>query len=592
VGILDEDVVRVREATDFVAIASQFMQLKKVGRSYSGLCPFHGEKTPSFSVDAERGLWYCFGCQKRGDVITFVRELEHLDFVEAVEYLAAKAGITLTYTEAREGESRKEKQKLQAAMRDAVEWYHQRLLTSPDAGTARKYLRERGLSGDEVRAYRIGWAPDDWDALAKALKLPEQVLKDTGLGFVNARNKKQDFFRARVLFPIFDPQGEPVAFGGRKLPDTEGPKYRNSSETKLYSKSKVLYGLNWAKDEVVRADEVIVCEGYTDVIGFAAAGVPRAVATCGTALTEDHVRLLKRFARKLVLAFDPDAAGQAAAERVYEWEKKLDIDVGIADLPAGEDPGDLSRSDPDRLRKAAEENIPFLGFRVERALQAGNLSTPEGRARTAEAALAVIAEHPDELVRDQYVMQVADRSRIDIERLRASLRAGGRASLAEAPTQRSATSGGGRAASNERRILRLAVDAERGAETLALLDEVLFVEDRYLRAYRLLRDAGGDLHAAIADADPALADGLQRMAVEETIDEPRDIRRALLREAGARCLADLERTARTSDDPAPWVAAIRWLQSELHAIREEARPGQEVEDQLLAWLSEQCEERA
>ncbi len=587
-GILEEDVARVREATDFVAVFGQFMQLKKQGRSYMGLCPFHGEKTESFSVDAERGLWYCFGCQKKGDIITFVREIEHLDFVEAVEFLANKVGITLTYTEQREGESRKEKQKLQDAMRDAVEWYHQRLLTAPDAGAARSYLRARGLSGDEVREYRIGWAPDDWDALAKSLKLPDQVMKDTGLGFVNARNKTQDFFRGRVLFPIFDPQGAPLAFGGRKLPDADGPKYRNSPETKLYSKSKVLYGLNWVKDAVIRADEVIVCEGYTDVIGFAAAGAPRAVATCGTSLTEDHVRLLKRFARKLVLAFDPDAAGQAAAERVYEWEQKLEIEVAIAALPSGQDPGDLSRSDPDRLRKAVEQGIPFLGFRVERALAAGNLSSPEGRARTAEAALAVIAEHPDELVRDQYVMQVADRSRIEVDRLRTSLRSGGRASVA-APSPRPQS--GGRTASNERRILRLAVDAERGRETMALLDDVLFNDDRYLRAWRLLRDVDGDLHAAIAAADPTMADGLQRMAVEDTIDEPRDIRRALLRDAGTRCADDLRRMSDTADDPAACVAAISWLQSQLHEIREEAHPGQDVEDQLLAWLSEQAEER-
>lgn len=588
-GILDEDVARVREATDFVAVAGQFMQLKRVGRRWSGLCPFHGEKTPSFSVNAEQGLFYCFGCQKKGDVITFVRELEHLDFVSAVEYLAGRAGLTIRYTERGEGEGRKERQKLLDAMREAVDWYHHRLLSGADAGPARRYLRERGLDGEQVRRYQVGWAPDDWDSLARALKLPRKVLEDTGLGFVNARNRTQDFFRGRVLFPIFDPQGEPVAFGGRKLPGTDGPKYRNSSETKLYSKSKVLYGLNWAKDDVVRADEVVVCEGYTDVIGFASAGVPRAVATCGTSLTEDHVRLLTRFAKRLVLAFDPDAAGQAAAERVYEWEQKLEIDVAIADLPSGQDPGDLSRSDPDRLRASVERSLPFLGFRVERVIAAGKLRSPEGRARAAEGALAVIAEHPDELVRDQYVMQVADRCRIDLDRLRASLRGPRPAIRRSAPTARRPARRGD---SNQRRVLRLAVDAEQGAATMPLLREVLFTDDASLRAYRALRDADGDLHRAVEAADPELAELLQRLAVEDTIDDPRDIRRALLREAATRCRTELEREAREADDWGAYSTSINWLQAQLDAIRDEARPGQGVEDQLLAWLAERSEERA
>ncbi len=420
-GILDEDVVRVRETADFVKVAQDFMQVKKVGSRWVGLCPFHGEKTPSFSINAEQGLYYCFGCQAKGDIITFVRELQHLDFVGAVEYLAARSGITLRYTDKFEGESRKQRSRLTDALVEAVEWYHQRLLTGPDAGAARRYLRERGLDGEQVRRFRIGYAPDGWDLLARHLKLPDQVLADTGLGFLNRRNRQQDFFRDRILFPIFDPQGSPVSFGGRKLPGAEGPKYRNTAETKLYAKSKVLYGLNWSKDEVVRTDEVIVCEGYTDVIGFAAAGLNRAVATCGTALTEEHVRLLKRFAKRVVLAFDPDAAGQAAADRFYAWERKYSVDVSVADLPPGQDPGDLSRSDPERLRAAVDGAAPFLGFRVERVLAGADLRTPEGRGRAAERSLAVIAEHPSEFVRDQYLMEVADRVRLDADRLRASL---------------------------------------------------------------------------------------------------------------------------------------------------------------------------
>ena len=585
-GIVDEDVARVREATDFVAVASQFMPLKREGRRWKGLCPFHGEKTPSFSVNGEQGLWYCFGCQKGGDAITFVREMEHLDFAGAVEYLAAKSGVALRYTDGNEGEGRKEKRRLIETVEAAVEWYHQRLLTADDAGPARRYLRDRGLEGETVRRYRIGWAPDDWDALARALKVPDKVLQDTGLGFLNRRNRPQDFFRGRVLFPIFDPQGDPVGFGGRKLPGADGPKYRNTADTRLYSKSKVLYGLHWVKEEVVRADEVIVCEGYTDVIGFASAGVPRAVATCGTSLTEEHVRLLKRFASRVVLAFDPDAAGQAAAERFYAWEHKYEMDVAIANLPVGQDPGDLARSDPGRLRSAVEDGMPFLGFRVERVLASGNLATPEGRARTADTALALIAEHPAELVRDQYVMQVADRCRIDVGRLRAGM-ASGSASTVTARTLRGDV---GRD-SNESRALRLAVDADHGQLMRSLLHDVLFTSTLHLNAWRALRTAAGDVRAAVGVADPGAAELLRRLAVQDAIDDPRDIRRTLLREVARRCLADLEHDARAATDPSPYPPAIAWLQVQLEAIGPDARPGQVVEDQLLAWLAHRAEER-
>src|SRR5437868_1174120 len=423
-GILAEDIARVREATDFVQLAGEHIGLKRVGQRYIGLCPFHAEKTPSFSINANEGLYYCFGCQAKGDVITFVREVEHLEFAEAVERLAAKAGVQVRYNQVAVSRDRQRRDRLVEVMQKAVAWYHQRLLSGDDAAAARSYLRSRGYDGDVVRELQLGWARDDWDALGRALKVSDDLLRDTGLGFVNRRNRQQDAFRARVMFPIFDTRGEPVAFSGRALPGAEGPKYKNSAESPLYSKSKVLYGLNWAKTDVVQAGEVIVCEGSTDVIGFFLAGLPRAVAGWGTALTEDQVRTLRNFARRLVLAYDADSAGQAAAERLYEWEKRYEVDIAVADLPTGSDPADVARSDPERLRSAVEHARPFLAFRLERALGAASLASPEGRARAAEAALAVIKEHPDDFVRDQYLMQVAERTHIGADRLREALKKG------------------------------------------------------------------------------------------------------------------------------------------------------------------------
>ncbi|MGH9084907.1 MAG: DNA primase, partial [Acidimicrobiales bacterium] len=359
-GIVDEDIVAVRAATDLVAVVSKYTQLRRSGQRWVGLCPFHGEKTPSFNVNQELGLYRCWGCQVRGDAISFVREIEHLDFVAAVEMLAGWAGITLRYSDKDEGEGRKRRARLSAAVQQAVDWYHERLVSAPDASAARKYLRERGLTGDEVRAFQIGWAPEGWDTLVKALRLPDDIVRDTGLGYLNRNGRQTDAFRGRILFPIFDANGDAVGFGGRVMPDGEGPKYKNTPETALYQKSKLLYALNWSKARIVTDDRAIVCEGYTDVIGFARAGLPAAVATCGTALTEDHIRLLRRYAHHLVLAFDADAAGQAAAERFYQWERDHDLEVRVADLPPGVDPADLAGSDPARLAAAVEEARPFL----------------------------------------------------------------------------------------------------------------------------------------------------------------------------------------------------------------------------------------
>jgi DNA primase len=582
VGIVGEDVARVRAATDFVQIASEHIALRRVGRRYVGLCPFHAEKSPSFSVNAEEGLYYCFGCQAKGDVITFVREVEHLDFAEAVERLAARAGVQLRYDDAAEGKDRQRRSRLIEAMEKAVAWYHERLLSSPDAAPARGYLRSRGYTGETVRAFRIGWAPEEWHALAAALKLPDDVLQDTGLGFLNRYHRQTDAFRGRVMFPIFDASGKPVAFGGRILPGGDGPKYKNSPETPIYSKSRTLYALNWAKTDVVDAGEVVVCEGYTDVIGFFTAGLPRAVATCGTALADEHFRMLKNFARRVVLAYDADAAGQAAAERFYEWEQRYEVDIAVADFPPGADPGDLAREDPAALKKAVENARPFLAFRLERVLAAADLRTVEGRARTAGAAMAVIGEHPNQLVRDQYLMQVADRTRIEPDRLR-EIAAGRGATARTAPTTevRETWRDG-----PEVEALRLAI--HHPESVAGRLEEVLFLDDLHLAAFRALASSS-TLHEALENTDPAAATLLQRLSVEETESDPDDVVALLADRAGLRAVEQLQGDLRADpgrfEEMAP---LISWLKVTLEQLRE---PGSRVDasDRLVAWLVERSE---
>ena len=366
------------------------------------------------------GVYYCFGCQKSGDAITFIREIEHLDFVEAVERLAGRAGITLRYDDASFSVERKRKQRLHEAIDEAIAYYHGLLLESEGAGTARRYLRSRGYDGDVARQFSLGFAPDGYDALSRHLqnkKFARQDIVDAGLAFVNRTQKLQDQFRGRLMFPIWDARGESVGFGGRTL-DGQGPKYKNSPETPIYQKSRLLYGLHWAKGEIVARGEVVICEGYTDVMAFALAGVPTAVATCGTALADEHFLTLKNLARKVTLAYDADAAGQAAAERCYQWEQRFEVQFQVADLPAGRDPADVGRDNPEALVDAVTRATPFLEFRIDRLLAIADLDSLEGRARAAQDAAVLVAEHPNDLVRDQYVMKLAGRLDIDPDRLR------------------------------------------------------------------------------------------------------------------------------------------------------------------------------
>jgi DNA primase len=585
VGILAEDVARVRAATDLAALVGEHVGLRRVGSRLVGLCPFHAEKTGSFYVNPAEGFYHCFGCQASGDAITFVRETQHLDFVGAVELLAGRAGITLRYDDARTTGEQRQRAVLLEAMDRAAAWYHDRLLTTTDAGAARRYLRERGYDGETVREYRLGWAPDEWDALARALTLDAKVLTATGLGFVNRAGRQQDSFRARLMFPIFDVAGHPVAFGGRILPGAEGPKYKNSPETPIYSKRKTLYGLNWAKGEIVQTGEVIVCEGYTDVIGFARAGIRRAVATCGTALADEHFRLLKSFAGRVVLAYDADAAGQGAAERFYEWEKRFDLDIAVVALPPGADPGALSERDSDALRSATAGAKPFLAFRVERLLDAADLRTAEGRARAAEAGLAAVAEHPSEFVRDSYVMQIADRCRLEPAQLRArlsQLRRGERGAAARAkpappPARPLPVSGLPERPSPELEALRLAV--HRPEEVAPYLEEVLFSEELHRRAFAALAGAA-TLQDAVDDADPEVADLLRRLAVEEEAPDAGDVIALVVRRATLRALADLEAEARASQT----VIDLTWPKGRLEEL-DAPQSRVQAAGQLVAWLS-------
>ena len=564
-GIVDEDVERVRQATDIVKLVSEHTQLKRVGRRWSGLCPFHNEKTGSFSVNGEEGLYHCFGCKKSGDAITFVRELEHLDFPGAIEHLARKSGITLRYTDANEGAVRNRKKQLIGHVNKAAEIYHEYLLTAPAAGEARSYLRNRGFDGEMVRRYKVGLAPEGWDFLAKKLRISDKDLVDSGLGKMNSIGKQMDWQRGRIVFPVFDERGDAVGFGGRIMPGGEGAKYINSQECAVYSKSRVLYGLNWAKEHIVASSEAIICEGYTDVTGFGRAGIHTAVATCGTALTDDHLKLLKRFTNRIVLAFDADDAGKAAADRVYEWEQKYEIEVMVADLPAGVDPDDLSREDPERLAESVTKALSFLVFRLERELAKHSMDSIEHRARAAEEALDIVAQHPNALVRDQYVMTIADRCRMDADRLREMVRnpRKNRGPVAEAPTLPMPQKGSDHV---EDQALQLVIDADESV--MGLFSEPLFVTPMRRDVYVALMQAPSVREAVdMLGAD----EGNLLIELAASSDEDLDasaVASRLVSKAADRLARELEAEARITGNIEELLPDVKFLRQWVIDLRE------------------------
>ena len=572
-GIVDEDIRRVREQTDIVQIINQHTQLRHVGTRWQGLCPFHDENTPSFSVNYELGVYYCFGCRASGDAITFVREKENLDFAEAVEHLAARANISLRYTDQNENENRGRRRELLDLVGKAVDFYHDCLLNRPEARPARDYLKLRGYNSEIAKRFSLGWAPAEWDELSKHLKVSADDLKDAGLGGLSRRGEQYDFFRDRVMFPIFNEKGEPIGFGGRQLPDGEGPKYKNTSDAaKIYSKSQVLYGLNWAKTEAGRLSEIVVCEGYTDVIGAHLAGVERAVATCGTALTEDHAQKLKRFAPRVVLAFDADNAGQNAAERVYGWEEKFGLQFAIANLPDGLDPGELSREDPAALRQSIEEAKPFLQFLIDRELKRGDLSSPERQARTAEEAARLVLEHPNPMVRDAYVMKIADACHVDPEELRRRMQ---NLTPRAHVKQRSNSETIEREeifeieiAGAERQALEILL--HRREEIVDYLMPALFLTGVAREAYEAVEEAEGDFHAAREASEESVSSVLVEIVASESPEEDSlGVISRLLALAAERKAAELSAVARSEDNfDSDLVNDIQYLRGQAAGLRE------------------------
>ena len=412
------DIDRVREAVDLVELVSEVTKVRRSGRNFMAVCPFHQEKTPSMSVDRARGLYHCFGCGEGGDVFSFVEKTQGVGFNDAVEMLARRAGITLV----RDPDAARKQGRRAAgveAIRRAIDVYHQRLRRVPEAGPARAYLRSRGYDADLIAEWKLGFAGVEWDTLVKTLRsggVEDRAMVDAGL----ARRGRQglyDVFRGRLMFPIHDLRGDPVGFGARRIQEvdraaTNNPdaKYVNSADSMVYHKGRLLFGLDRARKAIAAEGRAVVVEGYTDVIAMHRAGIETAVATCGTALGDDHFDLLRRFTDTVVLAFDSDEAGSKAALRGDELETPfhLDLDLRVVVMPEGLDPADLVQQERgDELVEAVAHARPLLEHRITQEVDRHDLSGPEGRARALHAAAAHVRRVKDEIARREYSRFVA-----------------------------------------------------------------------------------------------------------------------------------------------------------------------------------------
>ncbi|MGW7384706.1 DNA primase [Streptomyces sp. NPDC054794] len=401
--INDEDVKAVRDAVPIDAVVSEYLQLRNAGGgNLKGLCPFHDEKSPSFQVSPSKGLFHCFGCQEGGDTLTFVMKVDHLTFSEAVERLAAQAGITLRYEEGgyNPAHQRGERIRLVEAHKIAAQWYAEQLATGAEAETGRVFLAERGF--DQVAAvhFGVGYSPQGWDHLTRYLRgkgFTDKELLLSGLA-QEGRRGPIDRFRGRLMWPIRDIGGEVVGFGARKLYESDnGPKYLNTPDTAIYKKSQVLYGIDLAKKDIAKASRAVVVEGYTDVMACHLAGVTTAIATCGTAFGGDHIKILRRLlmdngSARVIFTFDGDAAGQKAALRAFEDDQKFAAETYIAIAPDGMDPCELRLAKGDEaVADLVEPRTPLFEFALRQIVSRYDLDTPAGRAAALDEAAPIVA---------------------------------------------------------------------------------------------------------------------------------------------------------------------------------------------------------
>jgi DNA primase len=465
---------KVKQQADIVRVVGEYVRLKKTGKDFSGLCPFHQEKTPSFTVSPIKQIFYCFGCGKGGDVYNFVMDMEKCEFPEAVKVVAEKCGIAVPRQKERSPEERKENQQRSVLVemhREAQTFFVKQLEATLEGKAARAYLEDRGVDKDAIARFGIGYAPSGGDALLRQLKpkYNDKLLIDSGLvSRDQSAGRLFDRFRRRITFPISNESGKIVAFGARALGD-DMPKYLNSPETPIYSKSNVLYHMDRAKEALRRQDFAILVEGYMDAIAVARAGISNVVASCGTSLAEPQIKLLGRFTRRVIVNYDPDTAGQAATERSLSLLLERDFEVRVLALPpVGDKKADpdlfIRERGKDEYLKLLKEAPPYVDYLITRARQM-DLTTGEGKQRALNFLLPYIQKIPNSILRSEWATRIAQQLRIDEPLLRSALSKAAKERRGEITTRPELV---GRAAKPvERRLIRMLAEAQGFRQELA-----------------------------------------------------------------------------------------------------------------------------
>mgnify|MGYP000847676909 CR=1 FL=1 len=407
---------------DIVSVIGKHVNLKRTGRNFVGLCPFHSEKTPSFTVNPDKNFFYCFGCGAGGNVINFVMRFHNLSFSEAVVRLAEEAGIPVPQVSPEEGRARVLRERLTALNQLAARYYYT-MLRSPAGEEARRYLAARGISTDLARTFYLGYAPSGWDNLVKFLEGQQADLEEAEKAGLIAKGQRGyvDRFRDRIIFPICDHLGRFIGFGGRIIGDGH-PKYLNTKETPVFQKGRIFYGLNWTKDAIKEADRAIIVEGYTDLIALYSKGVRNVAASLGTAFTPAHARLLGRFTKNVTIAFDGDLAGEKATLRSMRLLKSNGMNVHVARLEGGQDPDGFARSHSiEDVQAWLGQAQPLVEYLIAQALARHNLETREGKLAATNEIISVLAELGNAVERDEYIRYAAARLRVHEDSLRADV---------------------------------------------------------------------------------------------------------------------------------------------------------------------------
>jgi DNA primase len=552
-----EIVDQVRQAASIVEIASQYTTLRQRGRKHVGLCPFHAEKTPSFTVDLEKGLFHCFGCGIGGDVFSLVMEKENLSFPEALKALADRYHIAIPDQRKLSPQALKLEEQVLKLNESAMAFFHRNLTGTPEGVGAREYLLKRGVTDSNIRDWKIGYALNSWDSLTLHFKgkgISPSLLEKAGLAVPGKRpGEVYDRFRGRAIFPIFGLTGKVLGFGGRTLINAE-PKYLNSPDTPVYTKGQVLYGLNITKESIRSVGEAVLVEGYTDFLALLNAGVPNVVASLGTALTAPQVGLIHRFAPRITLNYDGDAAGRTAMTRAVPicFEKGLETRVVV--LPEGLDPDAFIRKHgPEEYRKRLESAGPALKFIIGQATAGKRMTVPEVKARIMREILAIVESSPDSIVRSEHLKQAAEALGTDEQEFRALSVPSGRGDKPAAAPDLFLPA--------EKRLLQILIGAEelrsdifaevREGDLKGLKCEPVFAiildwfkNGKDLIIHELQKEIGPTLSPLLS---LAMLEKEQPPTLEEALDCLRALRRTSIEAEVRRIQADIGRLERSGD---------------------------------------------